>query len=196
MQTAPTPRGEATRQRLMDAATSEFAERGIAGARVDRIVAAAQSNKAQLYQYFGSKDQLFDAVFESHVEWLVDGVPLDARDLPGYAVALYDICLARPAMVRLAAWMRLERNPNGTLLPDGRDTEKVVLIEAAQASGHVDPSSDPVDVLSMVTALALSWSPSSLQVTASPREPRKVHDRRRTALAEAVHRAFDATPRS
>ena len=64
MQTAPTPRGEATRQRIMDAAASEFAERGIAGARVDRIVAAAQSNKAQLYQYFGSKELLFDAVFE------------------------------------------------------------------------------------------------------------------------------------
>ncbi|WP_237573148.1 TetR family transcriptional regulator [Mycolicibacterium lacusdiani] len=195
MQTAPTARGEATRQRLMDAAASEFAERGIAGARVDRIVAAAQSNKAQLYQYFGSKDRLFDAVFESHIAWLVDEVPLDARDLPGYAVALYDNCLKRPALVRLAAWMRLERNPTGTLLPDGRDAEKVELIEAAQASGHVDPSLDPVDVLSMLTAIALSWSPSSLQVTASAREPRKVHDRRRAALARAVSHAFDPVSR-
>ncbi|BBY29137.1 TetR family transcriptional regulator [Mycolicibacterium sediminis] len=174
----------------MDAAAIEFAERGIAGARVDRIVSAARSNKAQLYQYFGSKDRLFDAVFESHIAWLVDEVPLDARDLPAYAVALYDNCLKRPAMVRLAAWMRLERNPVGELLPGGRDAEKAALIASAQAAGDVDPSLDPMDVLSMLTAIALSWSPASLQVTASSREQRKTHDRRRAGLARAVGRAF------
>ena len=190
MHTAPTPRGEATRQRIMDAAASEFAERGIAGARVDRIVAAAQSNKAQLYQYFGSKELLFDAVFEHHVAWLIDEVPLDANDLPAYAVALYEICLKRPALVRLAAWMRLERNPIGNLLPGDRDANKLELIRAAQKRGAVDPSLDPVDVLSMVTAIALSGSPASLQVTASKREGRAVHDRRRTGLATAVRHAF------
>jgi AcrR family transcriptional regulator len=45
---------EATRQRLLDAAAEEFAARGIAGARVDRIAQAARSNKAQIYHYFGS----------------------------------------------------------------------------------------------------------------------------------------------
>lgn len=198
MQTAPTARGEATRRRLMDAAAAEFAERGIAGARVDRIVAAARSNKAQLYQYFGSKDRLFDAVFEHHVAWLVDEVPLDASDLAAYAIALYDICLRRPALVRLAAWMRLERVPTGDLLPGGRDAEKHALIRSAQEAGDIDPSLDPVDVLSMLTAIALSWSPASLQVTASAREPRAAHERRRAALAAAVRHAFHdrATDRS
>lgn len=190
MQTAPTARGEATRQRLMQAAAAEFAHRGIAGARVDRIVATAQSNKAQLYQYFGSKNRLFDAVFEQHVRWLIDEVPLDARDLPAYAVALYDICIERPALVRLAAWMRLERNPTGDLLPGERDAEKVTLIRLAQETGDVDPSLDPIDVLSMLTAIALSWSPASLQVTASAQEPPAVHDRRRAGLALAVRHAF------
>lgn len=174
----------------MDAAAAEFAERGIAGARVDRIVTAAQSNKAQLYQYFGSKDRLFDAVFEHHVAWLVDEVPLNPNDLAAYAVALYDICLERPALVRLAAWMRLERVRTGNLLPGGQDAEKHALIRSAQESGDVDPSLDPVDVLSMLTAIALSWSPASLQVTASAREPSVAHERRRTALAAAVRRAF------
>ena len=49
----------ATRARLLDAAHSEFAERGLAGARVDRIAAAAQANKQAIYAYFGSKEQLF-----------------------------------------------------------------------------------------------------------------------------------------
>jgi AcrR family transcriptional regulator len=179
----------------MEAAAAEFAERGIAGARVDRIVAAAQSNKAQLYQYFGSKDRLFDAVFEHEISGLIDEIPLDARNLPAYALALYDICLTRPALVRLAAWMRLERSPTGDLLPGERDAEKVALIRSAQANGDIDTSIDPTDVLSMLTAMALSWSPASLQITASPREKRAVHERRRSGLATAVRHAFDATPR-
>lgn len=194
MRTAPTPRGEVTRLRLMDAAATEFAERGIAGARVDRIVAAAHSNKAQLYQYFGSKDQLFDAVVQHHVSWLIDEIPLDATDLPAYAVALYDICLTRPALVRLAAWMRLERSPAGDLLPGDQDADKRERIRRAQKSGDVDPSLNPADVLSMLTAIALSWSPASLQVTASARETRAVHDRRRAGLAAAVRRAFHTVP--
>jgi len=194
MQTAPTARGQATRQRLMDAAATEFAQRGIAGARVDRIVATARSNKAQLYQYFGSKERLFDAVFDHHVAWLIDAVPLDATDLPAYAVALYDICLDRPALVRLAAWMRLERNPMGDLLPHSPDAGKIALIAAAQGAGDVDGTYDPADVLSMVTAIALSWSPASLQVAASASEPSAVHDRRRAGLALAVQNAFHARP--
>ena len=55
---------QATRRRLLDAAYSEFAQYGIAGARVDRIAEAADSNKAQIYHYFGGKIQLFDAVCE------------------------------------------------------------------------------------------------------------------------------------
>lgn len=174
----------------MDAAATEFAERGIAGARVDRIVAAAASNKAQLYQYFGSKDRLFDAVIDEHVAWLLDEVPLDTGDLAGYAISLYDICLKRPVLVRLAAWMRLERHPRGALIPGNRDAGKVAAIRAAQEAGRLDASMDPIDVLSMLTALALSWSPASLQITASAREPRDVHDRRRAGLAAAVQNAF------
>ena len=56
---------EATRRRLIDAARVEFAEHGIAGARVDRIAADAQANKAQIYHYFGNKDRLFDAMWQS-----------------------------------------------------------------------------------------------------------------------------------
>lgn len=190
MPAAPTPRGEATRQRLLEAATAEFAERGIAGARVDRIISTARSNKAQLYQYFGSKERLFDEVFAVHIEWLLAEIPLDPDDLPGYAVALYDMCLHRPELVRLAAWMRLERNPHGELLPDDPDAGKIAAIAAAQTAGRLDPAIDPADVLSMVTAMAMSWSPASLQIAASVDDADNLHDRHRTALATAVRRAF------
>ena len=52
--------GERSRRRILEAAAEEFAERGIAGARVDRIAASSGVNKSQMYSYFGSKDGLFD----------------------------------------------------------------------------------------------------------------------------------------
>jgi hypothetical protein len=57
------------RHRILGAATEEFAERGVAGARIDRIIAAARTNKAQLYGYSGSKDGLFDAVIAMACAW-------------------------------------------------------------------------------------------------------------------------------
>jgi AcrR family transcriptional regulator len=55
---------EASRARILDAATAEFAAFGLAGARVDRIADAADANKRMLYYYFGNKEALFLAVLE------------------------------------------------------------------------------------------------------------------------------------
>jgi len=45
--------------RILGAAALEFAERGFAGARVDRIARRAKVNKAMLYYHFKSKDRLY-----------------------------------------------------------------------------------------------------------------------------------------
>src|ERR1700722_18258625 len=100
---------EATRQRLLDAATEEFAARGIAGARVERIALAARSNKAQIYHYFGSKDALFDAVFDRIVEATLEDTPIDPTNLPEYAGRLFDRYERHPEVQRIATWHRLER---------------------------------------------------------------------------------------
>lgn len=55
----------ATRARILTAATSEFAQHGFGGARVDRIARRAEANKRMLYYYFGSKEALFLAVLEA-----------------------------------------------------------------------------------------------------------------------------------
>ena len=44
---------------ILAAAAAEFAERGFAGARVDRIARRARVNKAMLYYHFTSKQQLY-----------------------------------------------------------------------------------------------------------------------------------------
>ncbi|HUL73088.1 MAG TPA: TetR/AcrR family transcriptional regulator [Vicinamibacterales bacterium] len=51
-----------TRDRLLTAATEEFAARGFDGAKVDRIAARARVNKAMLYYYFRSKTALYQAI--------------------------------------------------------------------------------------------------------------------------------------
>lgn len=59
------PRSAATRQRILDAAQAEFADKGLAGARVDEIAARAGANKRMLYAHFGSKEELWLTVLEA-----------------------------------------------------------------------------------------------------------------------------------
>lgn len=53
-----------SKERILEAATKEFAAKGYDGARVDEIAKASELNKNALYHYFGSKEQLFVAVLE------------------------------------------------------------------------------------------------------------------------------------
>ena len=54
----------ATQARILAAAKAEFAQKGLAGARIDQIAHRAKANKRMIYHYFGSKDDLFLAVLE------------------------------------------------------------------------------------------------------------------------------------
>ncbi|WEX10128.1 TetR/AcrR family transcriptional regulator [Chelativorans sp. AA-79] len=56
---------ERTRALILEAATAEFAEKGIGGARVDTIAERAGTNKRMLYHYFGDKTGLYVAVLEA-----------------------------------------------------------------------------------------------------------------------------------
>lgn len=185
-----TSRGAATRKRILDVATQEFAEHGIAGARVERIVAAARTNKAQLYSYFGSKEGLFDAIFFGSLERIMNVVPIDATDLSDWAVRLYDEYLRRPDLIRLATWARLERRPAGPLVEEHQrmDDAKLRAIAESQAAGIVRPG-DPFDVMAMVIAMSMAWSPVSNVYAATADEAPELHEQRRTLLRESVRRA-------
>ncbi|MGO2310610.1 TetR family transcriptional regulator [Brachybacterium tyrofermentans] len=185
-----TARGAATRQRIVDAATEEFAQHGIAGARVERIVAAARTNKAQLYDYFGNKDGLFDAIFRDSLERIVEVVPIDSSDLPDWAVRLYDEYVEQPSLIRLATWTRLERRPEGHLVEDADrlDDRKLAFIADGQAAGTIC-AGDPFDIMAMVISMSMAWSPVSTVYAATSAEPTTVHDARRELLRDCVRRA-------
>jgi AcrR family transcriptional regulator len=56
---------ERTMAEILAIATSEFAAKGLAGARIDEIAAATRTSKRMIYYYFGSKDGLYVAVLEA-----------------------------------------------------------------------------------------------------------------------------------
>jgi AcrR family transcriptional regulator len=84
------PDSTASRARLLAAAFEEFAQYGLAGARVNRIAEAAQANKRLIYVYYGNKGQLFNTVLTQRVGAVFDAVPFTAEDLPAFAGALFD----------------------------------------------------------------------------------------------------------
>jgi AcrR family transcriptional regulator len=148
---------EATRARLLAAATDEFAEHGVAGARVDRIAAAAGVNKQLIYAYFGSKDALFNTVLEQHCGALAKQVPFDAEDLPGYVGHLFDYAVEHPEIYRLVNWAALERPAAVAAFEQESYGAKLNGIYRAQKASRLDASFAPADLLAIVMSLAAAW---------------------------------------
>jgi AcrR family transcriptional regulator len=171
-----------TRSKLLKAATEEFAEHGIAGARVERITRTAGVNNALLYRYFGSKLELFDRVFANLVATTVDDVPLDGADLPGYAGRLFDYYAEHEDVVRLAAWRELERADSEvpSSIADSH-AAKVAQVAQAQADGHVASHLGADELLDLIILLSLSGSPLVARLAA----PRDRDHGRRTVVAAA-----------
>jgi AcrR family transcriptional regulator len=57
-----------TRRALLDAAASLFAERGVDGASIDAIAAAADRTSGAIYDHFGGKEGLLFALLEGWVD--------------------------------------------------------------------------------------------------------------------------------
>ncbi|WP_144765821.1 TetR family transcriptional regulator [Curtobacterium sp. 9128] len=153
------PPADAVRARLLTAGRAEFAAVGLAASRVERIAAAASSNKAQVFHYFGSKEGLFDAVVAQSVAETLADVPLEAEDLPGYAGRLHDSFVRRPEALRLATWYRLERqehSPIEAVLAGNR--RAVEAVEHAQRAGLVARRHRPAVLLGLVLGIAALWS--------------------------------------
>jgi AcrR family transcriptional regulator len=64
---------ELTKRDILVAAREEFCERGLDGARVDRIAETANANKRLLYHYFGNKEELYSAVLHDSYREIREG---------------------------------------------------------------------------------------------------------------------------
>ncbi|MHC3474973.1 TetR family transcriptional regulator [Streptomyces sp. 7R007] len=99
---------EDTRRRIFTAAAAEFAEHGLAGARVDRIATAARANKQAIYLYYGSKEKLFAAVLRAKLEEVRFSVSIDPDAVAESVGQIFDWYQQHPELIRLLLWEALE----------------------------------------------------------------------------------------
>ena len=107
---------EGTRAAILAAATAEFAEKSLAGARIDAIAARAGINKRMLYHYYGDKNALYLAVLEAaYARIRVAEAELRLGELDPEASLLrlsrftWDYYLANPDFLSLLATENLHR---------------------------------------------------------------------------------------
>lgn len=151
-----------TRDRIVEAARAEFAQRGLAGARVDRIATAASTSKERVYAYFRSKEALYVHVASRELAAAIEAVEVDPRDLSSLAGQLFDYVQADPDRYRFAVWSRLERalelGQDSTVPFRAAMSRHVDAVRRAQESGVLDASWEPAQVLALVAQLATTWS--------------------------------------
>lgn len=188
--------GDEARACIVDAALTEFAAFGVAGARIDRIAAASGASKERLYAYFGSKELLFHEVMRTASQNITSAVHLEGADLLGYVGRLVDYFDEHPEWVRMSTWNRLEAADEELPVEDVRfelNDSRLDAIVEAQKSGHVDARWQPGDLLMILMSIALASaaaSPATMFV-ANARDPLTPDDRRlrrREAALEATRR--------
>ena len=145
---------KATRERILAAATAEFAELGVAGARVDRIAAEAKANKRAIYDYFGDKDALFGAVLEDQMVHCAEEVRIEGGDIGDYAERLFEYHTANPTTLRLLMWEALEFGDRPVPAENDRGKKYRARVEAVMATGVGE---DDAAMLVFVTLGLVNW---------------------------------------
>jgi len=159
---------ERTMADILAVAIQEFADKGLAGARIDAIAAATRTSKRMIYYYFGSKDGLYVAVLEEayrrmrQIEGglsLADLAPEAAlRRLVAFTV---DYQLAHPEFIRLVMTENIHR---GEYLAQSSTIREVnvpaieglrQVYERGVAEGVFRPGLDPVDLHMSISALSV-----------------------------------------
>lgn len=182
-----------TKTRILQAARAEFAELGIAGARIDTIAAAASINKQRIYAYFGDKEHLFDAVLADAFERLADAVPLPrGRDeLVAYAGRVHDFHQENPDFSRLLAWEALTFR--ASRLP-GEEARQRYYATKVRTVSAAFPGADEDDVATLLLELigVAAWPVlmSPLQRLLHGLPPETLPDR--SAMRNAVLDAAEA----
>ncbi|WP_040796306.1 TetR family transcriptional regulator [Nocardia higoensis] len=159
--------GEATRERILAAAKAEFAEFGVAGARINRIATAARASKDRLYAYFPGKDELYAAVIERWAAQTTAETALSADDLPGYVGRLFDHFVANPDNARLQAWADLEPTVHDAVAEVLRAAvvPKLAEVRRGQAAGTVTAEFHPIALLRILTDMARTSATHAMQTT-------------------------------
>jgi AcrR family transcriptional regulator len=185
---------QATRERILAAATTEFAAHGVAGARIDRIAAAAGANKRAIYDYFGDKDALFAAVLERELSDCAEAVPVEGGDLGDYAGRLLEYHAARPQALRLLLWEALELTDQRPLAAEQVRVGKYARRAEAVAATDQLPAED-ARLLLFLTIGLVNWGAAVPQLRRMILGDGYPADRYRQAVAGAVRALAEGVTR-
>ena len=157
---------EGTKRNIIEVATREFAENGLAGARIDEIAAKTKSSKRMIYYYFGDKERLYLKVLEeAYSKVRATEAKLDLQDLaPRQALEklvgfTFDHHNSHEAFIRL---VMIENIHHGEFVAKSQVIQKlnVTAIDTVREiyrrglkSGVFRPGLDPIEVHWQISAL-------------------------------------------
>ena len=156
---------ERNRREIIAVATSHFADKGFAGARVDEIAAATATSKRMIYYHFGGKEGLYRAVLTEAYSG-IRSAELDAGldALPPLAalerlVALtFDYHFDHPELVRLVMDENMRHGPHVGSVAEARNElvlpKTQALIDRGVADGSFRAGIDAIDLHMTISALA------------------------------------------
>jgi AcrR family transcriptional regulator len=137
-----------TRQRILDAALGEFADKGFAGARVREIADRAGVNAQLISYYFGGKEGLYDELVK---RWHERERNLEQQRLsfPDLAVAYLQVGFEQPDLMRMFIWENLTRTRRSALADSAEYEEppEIADLRRRQAQGEIDDDIDPACLL-------------------------------------------------
>jgi len=152
---------------IIAVATAEFAEKGLAGARIDEIAERTRTSKRMIYYYFKSKEELYLAVLEEAyrairaIEATLDLehlAPKEAlRALVGFT---FDYQRANPDFIRLVMNENmhkgeyLKKSPNMRVLNAPAIDALRDIYRRGLADGVFRKGLDPLDLHTSISALA------------------------------------------
>ncbi len=157
-----------TMAEILEVATHEFADKGLAGARIDAIAAATRTSKRMIYYYFGSKDGLYLAVLEEayrRMRSIEADLHLDDLDpvlaLRRLVEFTYDHHRDNEDFIRLVMSENIHRadylrQSKGIRQLNIKAIDSVrELYERGVGQGLFRPGLDPVDIHAVISALTV-----------------------------------------
>lgn len=182
-----------TRRRIFTAAAAEFAEHGLAGARVSRIAEAARANKQALYLYYGSKEELFAAVLRAKLEEVRDSLAFGPDAVAESVGQLFDWYQEHPELIRLLLWEALEAPDDPA---DERERRGAFREKVRQFAGGAADDPRPAQDLLFTLMGLIAWNfavPRMCRMVLDEESDRAALARRRETVV-ATARVLAAAP--
>lgn len=199
-----------TARRILSAAERVFAERGLAGARTEEIARAAHVNKAMLYYYFDSKEQLHRAVFENLfgqatrlvqermppnasprqiVLAFVDGYFKFRVSYPNYARLMQQLMMESPDEFRRIARQYFRRGYN--------ELTSAIAQGISHGEFHrVNPQHMVLNIIAMIVFYFSAASAHSVLLGQDPLKPQAVAEHKQAVVDLLEHGLFHSSGRS